>query len=169
MGTDALLKDARSSANLTQSELARRAGTSQPAVARYETGAASPSVRTLERLLHAAGFRLSMGVVPVPVAADLGTDRMRHLRAERPRVEAAVRAMGGGNIRVFGSVARGEDRRDSDIDLLIDYDLGPEGLGPLIDLRYELSQILGEQVDVATPRLLRDEVAKSALDEAVPL
>jgi uncharacterized protein len=169
MSSNALLREARRSAKLTQSELARRAGTSQPAVARYETGAASPSVRTLERLLYAAGFRLHLRAESVSVAADYGTDRMRLLRSERPRIEAAVRSIGGKNIRVFGSVARGDDDPDSDIDLLIDYDFGPEGLGPLIDLRYELSQMLGEAIDVATPGLLRDDVAKNVLAEAVPL
>jgi predicted nucleotidyltransferase len=94
---------------------------------------------------------------------------MRLLRSERPRIEAAVRSIGGKNIRVFGSVARGDDDPDSDVDLLIDYDLGPEGLGPLVDLRYELSQMLGEAIDVATPGLLREDVVKNVLAEAVPL
>jgi predicted nucleotidyltransferase/DNA-binding XRE family transcriptional regulator len=169
MDTSTMLKQARRSARLTQSELAARAGTSQPAVARYETGVASPSVRTLDRLLHAAGFRLALAAEPAPSAADLGTGRMRLLRAERQRIEGAVRAIGGKNVRVFGSVARGEDDADSDIDLLIDYDLGPEGLGPLVDLRDELCRIVGQTVDVAPVGLLRDEVAEHALAEAVPL
>jgi len=70
---------------------------------------------------------------------------------------------------VFGSVARGDDDADSDIDLLIDYDLGPDGLGPLVDLRDELRRILGEPVDVAPVGLLPDLVAERALIEAVPL
>ena len=164
-----MLRDARHSAKLTHSELARRAGTSQPAVARHETGAASPSVRTLDRVLHAAGFKLHHIVEPLTVAADLGTDDMRHLRVERQRTVAAVRAIGGRNIPVFGSVARGEYDADSDVDFLSDYDIGPDWLGPPIGWRYVLSQMVREPVDVATEGLLQAQVAKSALAEEVPL
>ena len=54
----------------------------------------------------------------------------------------------------------------SDVDFLIDYDLGSEGLGPLIDLRHEFSRILGCPVDVAVRGLLREPVATSAFAEA---
>ena len=53
-----LLTSARRRAGLTQRELARRARTSQSVVARIENGAASPSFRTLERLVQCAGFEL---------------------------------------------------------------------------------------------------------------
>lgn len=54
------LRTARARAGLTQRELAHRAGTSQPTVAAYESGAKAPSVRTLDRLLGAAGARLTV-------------------------------------------------------------------------------------------------------------
>ena len=60
----ALVRQLRQRAGLTQSELARRAGTSQPAVARLEAGESSPSLATLERLATAAGFDLDFRVVP---------------------------------------------------------------------------------------------------------
>jgi predicted transcriptional regulator len=47
---------------LSQRELARRAETTQAVVARIELGAASPTVRTLRRLLDAAGFELEAGL-----------------------------------------------------------------------------------------------------------
>jgi transcriptional regulator with XRE-family HTH domain len=53
-----LVRDARLTAGLSQRALAHRAGTSQPAVARYETGAASPSWETLQRLAEACGKQL---------------------------------------------------------------------------------------------------------------
>jgi transcriptional regulator with XRE-family HTH domain len=56
----ALLATVRREVGLTQAELARRAKTSQAMVARYETGAASPTVRTLARLLRAAGRELAL-------------------------------------------------------------------------------------------------------------
>lgn len=53
-----LLASARRRAGLTQRELARRARTSQSVIARIESGASSPSWRTLERLLSCAGFEI---------------------------------------------------------------------------------------------------------------
>jgi transcriptional regulator with XRE-family HTH domain len=53
-----LLTSARRRAGLTQRELARRARTSQSVIARIESGAASPSWRTLERLVNCAGFEV---------------------------------------------------------------------------------------------------------------
>jgi transcriptional regulator with XRE-family HTH domain len=63
----ALVRGARLEAGLSQRALARRAGTSQPAVARYETGAASPSWETLQRLVKACGKRLE---VSTEIAVD---------------------------------------------------------------------------------------------------
>lgn len=50
--------DVRNRAGLTQEELARKMGTTQPVVARLESGRARPSMRTLERLAEATGSRL---------------------------------------------------------------------------------------------------------------
>jgi len=50
--------DARNRAGLTQQELARKMGTTQPVVARLESGRTRPSMRTLERLAKATGSRL---------------------------------------------------------------------------------------------------------------
>ncbi|MGH8585945.1 MAG: helix-turn-helix domain-containing protein [Gammaproteobacteria bacterium] len=50
--------EARSRAGLTQDELAKRMGTTQPVVARLESGRIRPSTRTLERLARATGSRL---------------------------------------------------------------------------------------------------------------
>lgn len=57
---------------LTQSELARRAGTVQPVISAYEHGRRDPSTATLRRLLHAAGERLVLDARPsaVPSMAD---------------------------------------------------------------------------------------------------
>jgi transcriptional regulator with XRE-family HTH domain len=52
---------ARTAANLTQSELAARIGTTQSAIARLEGGRLSPSVRTLRRYAEATGMRLRLG------------------------------------------------------------------------------------------------------------
>lgn len=59
-----LIREARRRAQLLQSELAVRAGTSQSAIARLERGISSPTVATLERLVGAAGFDLRFELVP---------------------------------------------------------------------------------------------------------
>ena len=56
--------DARSRAGLTQQELARKMGTTQPVVARLESGRTRPSMRTLERLAKATGSRLLIRFEP---------------------------------------------------------------------------------------------------------
>ena len=56
--------DVRSRAGLTQKQLARKMGTTQPAVARLESGRARPSMRTLERLADATGSRLLISFAP---------------------------------------------------------------------------------------------------------
>ena len=53
-----LIRDARERAGLTQADLARRAGTSQPAIARYEAGQALPRLETAQRCVEACGFEL---------------------------------------------------------------------------------------------------------------
>ncbi len=55
---------ARNRAGLTQAELARKMGTTQPVVARMEGGRIQPSLRTLQRLAHATGSRLTIRFKP---------------------------------------------------------------------------------------------------------
>jgi ribosome-binding protein aMBF1 (putative translation factor) len=57
--------DVRKRAGLTQEELARRMGTTQPVVARLEGGRCRPSMRTLERLAEATGSRLHISFAPI--------------------------------------------------------------------------------------------------------
>ena len=66
-----LVRKLRLGAGLSQRALARRAGTSQPAVARYERGAATPSWETLQRLAAACGQRLRISAEPIPDPHDV--------------------------------------------------------------------------------------------------
>jgi transcriptional regulator with XRE-family HTH domain len=58
---DALVRHARTSAKMTQAELARRLGISQPAIVKLERPGSNPTVRTLDRVLRATGHRLELG------------------------------------------------------------------------------------------------------------
>ena len=62
MNGAAILTRARKRAGLTQAELARRAGTSQPVISAYEHGRRDPSIETLRRLVRATGAKLELGV-----------------------------------------------------------------------------------------------------------
>jgi uncharacterized protein len=66
-----LVRDLRLAAGLSQRTLAQRAETSQPAVARYERGLATPSWETLQRLAAACGQRLNLSAEPVPEPHDV--------------------------------------------------------------------------------------------------
>jgi predicted nucleotidyltransferase/DNA-binding XRE family transcriptional regulator len=168
MGAEVQLRELRLRAGLTQQALAKRAGTSQAAVARYESGASSPSLATLERLVRAAGAELVLTTTPAP-AADLSGARAVRLRRNRREILRLAREAGATNVRVFGSVARGEDDASSDIDLLVDYDAASAGLLPIGRLEAALETLLGEPVDVSPADMLRPEVAAAAHREAVPL
>lgn len=70
------------------------------------------------------------------------------------------------SVFLFGSVARGEDGPDSDVDILVEFDR-PASLFTLADLRLHLTELLGRPVDVGTPGGLRPRVRESVLQEAV--
>lgn len=74
---------------------------------------------------------------------------------------------GARNVRVFGSVVRGDNREDSDIDLLVEFDEG-KTLFDLIGLKLDLQELLGATVDIVTPNSLR-YVRDRVLAEALPL
>jgi predicted nucleotidyltransferase/DNA-binding XRE family transcriptional regulator len=169
MEVSVLIREARERAHLTQAELAARAGTSQPAISRYEAATASPSVQTLDRLLASMGARLELSVTPAPRALDVRTPRLAKIRANRDLIRKAARRHHATNLHVFGSVARGDDGPDSDIDFLVDLDVHTHGLIPVMELNDELARLLGEKVDVAPRSALAPHVAKQALAEAVPL
>ena len=74
--------------------------------------------------------------------------------------------------RTSGSSGRsraGRTGADSDIDLLVDFDVRSRGLFPLAGLQDELAVLLGEKVDVVPQVALAPHVVKNALAEAVPL
>jgi predicted nucleotidyltransferase len=111
----------------------------------------------------------SSNSVPLPttVRGQLG-EHAANLRANRRLLLDAARRRGARNVRVFGSVARGDARPDSDIDLLIELGRG-RTLLDLAGFRNDATAILGRNVDVATPEILRDEFRDDVLAEAVPL
>lgn len=141
---------ARRASGLTQDELARRSGVRQPNIAAYENGRRIPSESMVDRLLRAAR----------PSAAEA----VREHRRQILRIAKANRA---DNVRLFGSVARGEDGVSSDVDILVTFGPGAT-LFDQARMSLELEALLGRQVDVVSDRALGRR-AESILADARPL
>lgn len=90
------------------------------------------------------------------------------LRQKREEILSIARRHGADNVRIFGSVARGEADHESDIDLLVDMEPG-RSLLDLGGLWSDLTSLLGTKVDVFTEKSLRKRVRERALKEAIPL
>jgi hypothetical protein len=173
MQAGTLIRRARLESRLTQAELAAHVGTSQSAIARYESGKTVPSLPTLERLLRACGRALTLDALaqtesaPTSVRAATGP-RGRLLRRKRRALLDVLARAGARNPRVFGSVARGEDTATSDIDFLVELD--PDAtLLDLARLRREIGDILGVPVDVMTASLLKAAARNRAERDAISL
>lgn len=84
---------------------------------------------------------------------------------QRQLVWAIAARRHASNLRVFGSVVRGEDRPGSDVDLLVDLE-DPTDLLNLLGLERELEEVLGVRVDADTTESLRPRVRAEVLAEA---
>lgn len=140
----------RAAAGLTQRELAELTGVKQPLIAAVERGTRQPTPAVRKAIEAALQLRPS-----------------QLLGLLRDRVLAAVEAVGGSDVRVVGSVARGEDEPGSDLDLLVTFP--PEAdIITLLTLQEELSNALTIPVDLVSAGS-SGPVLDRALAEAVPL
>ena len=90
------------------------------------------------------------------------------LQAKREDILRTASKYGAYNVRVFGSVARGEADAQSDIDLLVDMEAG-RSLFDLGGLLMDLQDLLNCNVDVVTEDGLRDRIRERVLKEAIAL
>jgi len=90
------------------------------------------------------------------------------IRKKRSRILAIAGQHGARNLRVFGSVARGEAGPESDLDLLVELEPG-RSLLDHIALIQDLEEALGCRVDVVTEAALKERYKKRILKEAVPI
>ena len=90
------------------------------------------------------------------------------VKAHRDEILAIATLHGATNVRVFGSVVRGEDGPDSDVDFLVDLESG-RSLLDLAKLLVDLEHLLHLRVDVVTENGLRPHVKEPILREAVAL
>ena len=91
------------------------------------------------------------------------------LQEKREEILAIAAKHGAYNVRVFGSVARGEATPTSDIDFLIDYDLSKTSPWFPGGLLADLEDLLGHKVDIVTEKGLHQLIRDRILSEAIPL
>ncbi|MDN5849844.1 MAG: nucleotidyltransferase domain-containing protein [Nitrococcus sp.] len=94
---------------------------------------------------------------------------LEKLHAQREAIYAACRRYGARRIRVFGSVARGEEEPDSDIDFLVDFPPGYDLFTQRLPLAERLAEITGRRLDVIPEHELNRHIRAAVLKEAVDL
>ena len=90
------------------------------------------------------------------------------LERYRQQIVEVARRYGARNVRVFGSLARGEDSESSDLDLLVTLGEG-RSLLDLVELKQDLEDLVHRPVDVVTDRALSPFLRERVLAEAIPL
>ena len=95
-------------------------------------------------------------------------DTVQLIRAKRDEIQRIAAKHGARNIRVFGSVARGDARPESDIDFLIDAGPVTSSWFPA-SLILDLEELLGRRVEVVTEQGLDPLIRDNVLREAVPV
>ncbi|HQZ34885.1 MAG TPA: helix-turn-helix domain-containing protein [Ilumatobacteraceae bacterium] len=148
------LRAARTNTGLSQSDVAVRAGTTQSAIARYETGAVTPHHETFARIMAAIGYTPSQA-----------------LRQHHERVVEVVTQYDVSELQVFGSTARHDDTCLSDLDLVATF--GPHvSFVDITSFQEDLESVLGVPVDVISAAGLRPErltAHREIIAEMVPV
>ncbi len=164
-----VLKRARQATGLTQAQLAQRAHVTQSMISSYESGRRQPSLPTLRKIVESAGLRLRVDVEPADrVPRDLSGPLGLRIRQHRNELLEALSRHGLTNPRIFGSVARGAEHPESDVDILIDAP-GDVGLFALLRAQGELSSILGAPVDLVPTSSLKSTVQSRITSDLVAL
>jgi predicted nucleotidyltransferase len=95
-------------------------------------------------------------------------DSVTLVKENRKDILRIAARYGARNVRIFGSIVRGEIRADSDIDFLVDMEPG-RSLFDLGGLLMDLQDLLACKVDVVTEKGLRARIRDHVLKEAIPL
>lgn len=165
-----VLLDARQLGGLTQAQLSTRSGVTQSVISAYERGRREPGAETFLMLIEAAGLDFIIRV-PItnyqhPTLPD--SAQTRALVKHRQQILDLVAQYHASNVRIFGSVARGEARPDSDIDILVDF--GPNtGLFSIVALQESLSKLLHFPIDLGDPKSLKPHVQPSVAKDQLSL
>jgi predicted nucleotidyltransferase len=91
------------------------------------------------------------------------------LRAQKKAIAALCNQYGAKRMRVFGSVATGEERPDSDVDFLVEFPRGYDLFAQRLPLAERLSSLLNRRVELIPEHELNRHIRERALKEAVDL
>lgn len=94
---------------------------------------------------------------------------LTELRAQKGAITKLGNLYGARRIRVFGSVARGEDKPDSDVDFLVDFPRGYDLFAQRLPLAERLADLLHRRVELVPEHELNRHIRDQVLDEAVEL
>jgi uncharacterized protein len=95
--------------------------------------------------------------------------KLQELRSKKKDIHALAAAHGASRIRVFGSVARGEETSNSDVDFLVDLPQGYDMFRQRVALTQKLSDFLQVGVDLVPEHELNKFIKRRVLEEAVDL
>lgn len=123
--------------------------------------------RSSSALRHRTGGAGQPDAAETPYYNGRMGSRRSIVDGKREEINALVRRHHGHGVSLFGSVARGDDTADSDIDFLVEFDAG-SSLFDLMDLQEALEQLLGVSVDVVSVGGLKDRDVHIR-QEAVPI
>jgi predicted nucleotidyltransferase len=90
------------------------------------------------------------------------------LKEKRDEILNIASRYGARNVRVFGSIARGEGRRDSDLDVLVELEPG-RSLLDIIAIKQDLEDLLNTKVDVVTEAAVSPYIRDQVLRQAISL
>ncbi|MFC4766838.1 nucleotidyltransferase family protein [Effusibacillus consociatus] len=93
---------------------------------------------------------------------------LQKIQEERNSILEIASKHGAYNVRIFGSAARGEEKEESDIDLLVNFEEG-RSLFDLIRFKQELEERFGYSVDIVTEKSLHPLIQNKVLGEAIQL
>ena len=94
---------------------------------------------------------------------------LRELQEIRSTLNKTAHQFGASRLRVFGSVARGEETADSDVDFLVELPRGYDLFFQRMPLTQKLSELLNRRVELIPEHELNPHMRKKILDEAVSL
>lgn len=158
-----MLKNLRKGRNLTQEQLGVISGMSKSQISRMEKGELG-SPETVERLLESMGYSVEMKVIDKYSASD--DERQKILDILHCFKKYNGKKYGIESLALFGSFSRGEQNKDSDVDILISLD--SPSLYLFTEIRMALMSVLKRDVDLVSAKARKrkgfnDEISKDLI------
>jgi uncharacterized protein len=173
--TPEMCRAGRALLRISQTQLARKAGVSRLTIAHFERAASKPipvSLAAIRSALESAGVALLPGGAvlrepsksAVPAGSEKISEILQILRSAAPRLQE----LGVRHLSLFGSTARGTQRSDSDIDLILDLDERRRiDLLDYAGIVAEIQKLVPQRIDIARRSSLKSHVARNALREEI--